>query len=238
MSMAKVRANAIETSSKIVIADQHEDLIGGWAILSPREPNSVRTLPFEECVLLLTGIALYCVKFDWNVEKVSSFERVDLKSITRISKGVYITSTLATTQTDVERNVGFVVKYIPCRANMVRVNTRSLSSAPSPSEGESGKTEGSSDLKEKDPATKVLAFKAPPAQDSFTSVRGQEGQVMGEKDLVDNVCEEIERAAVAAGEDDARGLVENSDIISLEEARKSTGLLEQWSHSLKKMVWA
>jgi len=32
--------------------------------------------------------------------------------------------------------------------------------------------------------------------------------------------------------------VEDGAIISLEEARKSTGLIEQWGHSLKKMVWA
>jgi hypothetical protein len=32
--------------------------------------------------------------------------------------------------------------------------------------------------------------------------------------------------------------VDEGDIISLAEARKSTGLLEQLGHSLKKLVWA
>lgn len=81
ISMRKVRANAIDTSSKIVIAEQREDLMGGWTLLSPKEPNTVRTFPFEEAILLLTDAALYVVRFDWNLEKVSSFERVDLRSV-------------------------------------------------------------------------------------------------------------------------------------------------------------
>lgn len=81
ISMRKVRANAIDTSSKIVIAEQREDLMGGWTLLSPKEPNTVRTFPFEEVILLLTDAALYAVRFDWNLEKVSSFERVDLRSV-------------------------------------------------------------------------------------------------------------------------------------------------------------
>lgn len=81
ISMRKVRANAIDTSSKIVIAEQREDLVGGWTVLSPKEPNTLRTFPFEEIILLLTDAALYAVHFDWNLEKVSSFERVDLRSV-------------------------------------------------------------------------------------------------------------------------------------------------------------
>lgn len=81
ISMRKVRANAIDTSSKIVIAEQREDLVGGWTVLSPKEPNTLRTFPFEEIILLLTDAALYAVRFDWNLEKVSSFERVDLRSV-------------------------------------------------------------------------------------------------------------------------------------------------------------
>lgn len=238
MSMAKVRANAIDTSSKIVVADQHEDLIGGWTLMSPREANSVRTFPFEECVLLLTDVALYCVKFDWNVEKVASFERVDLRSITGILKGVYVTSTLAATQTDPIKNVGFVVKYKPGKEDIARVNTRSLSSAVGMNGIESDDLKAAAKGKgEKDAGLKVLAFKALPARDSFTSMAGQETQAMSEQELVSNVCKGIRRAAVGDGHVTS-GFVEESDIISLEEAKKSTGLLEQWSHSLKKMVWA
>lgn len=240
MSMAKVRANAIETSSKIVIADQQEEIIGGWTLLSPHEPNSVRTFPFEECILLITDAALYGVKFDWTMEKVASFERVELQSITGIIKGTYIISTLAATQTDLERNVGLLVKYKPGLKDIARVNTRSLSSAVGSNGIEPPALAGApsqTGRQEQDSTAKVLAFKALPSQDSFISMEGQERQAMSEKELVNNVCDVIRRAASGDGEDVA-GFVEESDIISLEEAKKSTGLLEQWGHSLKKMVWA
>lgn len=274
--MDKIRASAIETSSKVVIADQEEDLVGGWILvhnspsmfdagvwegigvaktyvqimrgtmltfeivqMSPHDQNTVRTFPFDECVLLVTDTALYRVKFDWNIEKVSSFERVALRSVTGIIKGTYITSTLATTQSDSERNVGFVIKYKPGKENIARVNTRSLSSAVGSDDQhpsikgastQSIKEEGTSDLK-------ILAFKALPAQDSFTSMDGHGTQSMSEKEVVDSVCEEIRRAAIGE-HGDVPGFLVDGEIISLEQARKSTGLIEQWSHSLKKMVWA
>ncbi|KAL8810737.1 MAG: hypothetical protein Q9223_000077 [Gallowayella weberi] len=129
ISMRKVRGNAIETSSKIVIAEQREDLIGGWTLLSPQQANTVRTFPFEEVILLLTDAALYAVRFDWNLEKVKSFERVDLRSVTGIIHGTYITSTLTATQMDENRNVGLVIKYRPGKEDIARINTRSLSTA-------------------------------------------------------------------------------------------------------------
>lgn len=208
--------------------------------MSPQEQNTVRTFPFQECVLLVTDAAIYRVRFDWNVEKVSSFERVDMRSVTGIIKGTYITSTLAAMQSDSERNVGLVIKYKPGKEDIARVNTRSLGSAvglddcqPSNAKSafsQSSKKGGTYDLK-------VLAFKALPARDSFSSTVAHGRRPMSEKEVVNNVCAEIRRAA-AGGNSDAPGFVEDREIISLEEARKSTGLIEQWGHSLKKMVWA
>ena len=240
MSMSKVRANAVETSSKIVIADQSEDLLGGWTLLSPREQNTVRTYPFEEICLLITDAALYRVNFDWNVEKVSSFERVDLRCITGIMKGAYITSTLTASQTDPEKNFGLVIKYKPGKENIARVNTRSLSSTVASDSNEAcelGDTAGQGTIREDVSTLKILAFKALPAQDSFASMEGHEIHAMSEKELVSNVCDEIQRA-VLGDHSGAGGFIEDKDIISLQEARKSTGLLEQWGHSIKKLVWA
>ena len=104
MSVEKVREIAISTSSKIVIADASEDFWGGWTLLTPRVSNTVRSAPLEECVLLLTDAALYKVCFNWSDEKVSSFERVDLRSITGILKGTYVTSALTAAQSDEDRN--------------------------------------------------------------------------------------------------------------------------------------
>ena len=238
LSMQKVRANAIETSSKIVIADQREDMVGGWTLLSPREQNTVKTFPFEETILLVTDKALYRVSFDFNIEKVSSFERVDIRSITGIVRGTYITSTLTTAQADESRNVGLVIKYRPGKEDIARVNTRSLSSAVDLGGGKEAEVEGVSsqdNFEEEVSKLKILAFKALPARSSF--IEGQEKSRMSEKEVVNSICDEVQRA-VLDGHSTVLGFMEDKDIVSLEEAKKSTGLLEQWGHSLKKMVWA
>jgi hypothetical protein len=256
MSMPKVRANAINTSSKIVIADQSEDLIGGWTLLSPRETDTVRTFPFEEVVLLVTDAALYTVRFDWDMEKVSSFERVDLRSIVGIVCGTYITSTLAAAQSDEQKNVGFVVKYRPGKEDIARVNTRSLNTVvdaegKTNEEGaqqrdESSRPKDESKSGKDDPSTlKILAFKALPAHSSLASSSSLPTHTLSERELIMNICEEIQKAAGGCsgeGKDEKvkeeKVLIEDTGIISLADARKSTGLLEQWSHSLKKLVWA
>jgi hypothetical protein len=54
VSMQKMRQQAIDVSQKIVVADDKEEFIGGWILLAPHTPNTVKSLPFEEAVLLLT----------------------------------------------------------------------------------------------------------------------------------------------------------------------------------------
>ena len=239
ISMQKVRENAINTSTKIVIEDSSEELVGGWTILSPREPNTVKSLPLEEIVLLLTDAALYKVCFDWNSEKVASFEKVELSGIIGILKGTYITSTLASAQTDERRNVGFVVKYRPGKQDIARVNTRTMSSALDDLEGEEVKNkEAAANLSTRHDISsplKLLAFKALPAR-STLATEHQETHHVSEADLIGSICDDIERSTVAIGGRE-RDLVEDQAIISLQEARKNTGLVEQWGHSLKRMVW-
>ena len=239
VSVQKVRANAIETSYKIVIADQSEDLIGGWTLLSPHEQNTVKAF-LKEMILLITDKAIYRVNFDFNMEKVASFERIDLRSITGIIRGAYITSTLTAAQVDESRNVGLVIKYRPGKEDYARVNTRSLSSAVDLDNIEDASVEvdvcrGSD--KEESSGLRILAFKALPARSSLTGVEGEERGKMSEKAVVNTICDEVQRAALG----DYRivsGFVEDKDVISLQEARKNTSLLEQLGHSLKKMVWA
>ena len=261
ISMRKVRANAIETSSKIVIADQGEELIEGWAMLSPQVPNTIRTFPFEEVILLLTDAALYAVRFDWNTEKVSSFERVDLRNVTGLIYGTYITSTFVASQTDEQRNVGLVVKYKPGTGEVRRRNTRSLNSEVGQAEDLEAKEHRASpsylpaiglestlarlSRRGNSSDTKYLAFKTLPARSSIANVDSQETPIVSEKELVQSICEAIERAISAGasndkveGKEGGKPLTEEAAIISLEEAKRSTGYLEQWSHSLKRFVWA
>ncbi|KAG8528836.1 uncharacterized protein KY384_006525 [Bacidia gigantensis] len=240
MSMQTVRDNAVNASSKVVIADPNEDLIGGWTLLSPGEPDRIKSVPLEETVLLLTNAAMYKVCFDWTNEKVFSFERVKLRSINGIYKGTYITSTLTPSQCEEARNVGFVVRYQPGKDDIARINTRSLSTSvgieASPLGPEVDREAAKSEKAraEKVPNEKILAFKALPSQSSLgSSIEESHGPT--EKQTVDNVCEEVRRAAVEDGNSIVDLAAQDKDIVSLEEARKGTGYVEQWTHSIKRL---
>lgn len=128
VSMQNMRQQAIELCQKRVVADEAEEFVGGWTLLTPHAPDTVRSGSLEEAVLLLTDVALYLCRFDWNLDKVSSFERVDLAHVQKIKFGTYITSTISPAQVDEMRNVGLVVEYKPGLTDITRVNTRSLSS--------------------------------------------------------------------------------------------------------------
>ncbi|GAB1199194.1 hypothetical protein APSETT444_008540 [Aspergillus pseudonomiae] len=252
ISVQKLRQNAIDTSCRIVISEQSEEFLGGWTMLTPRQPNTLRTLPFEEAVLLLTDAAIYSCRFDWNIDKVLSFERIDLRSVTRINYGTYITSILTDTQTDQHGNVGLVIEYREGDTNALRVNTRSLqsnvdtktldSNAPSSNEWDVYSWfKGTPHL-----TTRFIAFKALPLSNSVTQTK-RSNITVSETDWVRTICEEIERA-VKAGEvqqphpsdpkEDAPSIIEASDIISLDDAKKRTGIFEHLVYDIKKLVWA
>ncbi|KAL2258417.1 hypothetical protein VTK26DRAFT_8280 [Humicola hyalothermophila] len=149
VSMQSMRQQAIELCQKRVIADEAEDFIGGWTLLTPHVPDTVRSGSLEEAVLLLTDVALYLCRFDWNLDKVSSFERVDLAHVQKIKFGTYITSTISPAQTDGARNFGLVIEYKPGLTDVTRVNTRSLSSLsskPTAHEPEEAAKHGASSL--------------------------------------------------------------------------------------------
>ena len=247
VSMPKLRQQAIEMCQSLVVTED-EELISGWTLLTPQTPNTVRSSPFEESVLLLTDVGLYSCRFDWNMEKVSSFERIDLQHISSIKYGTYITSTLSLVQADEQRNFGLVVTYSAGADDVTRINSRSLSnirtrtetdllvgtslvSQPPASENITGRPAA--------PTTRVLALKALSARSAV--VAGHETQ-MSEFDQVKAICSDIERmilhGQVVELGTERKSIVESGEIISLADARKSTGLLEQLTHNIKKLVWA
>ncbi|KAK4192930.1 Phosphatidylinositide phosphatase SAC2 [Podospora australis] len=146
VSMQNMRQQAIELCQKRVVENESEEFIGGWTFLTPHTPDTVRSASLEEAVLMLTDVALYLCRFDWNLDKVSSFERVDLAHIQKIKFGTYITSTISPAQADELRNVGMVIEYKPGVTDITRVNTRSLSSMSG-----TPKAHGSDDAAEADP---------------------------------------------------------------------------------------
>ncbi|OKL64219.1 hypothetical protein UA08_01020 [Talaromyces atroroseus] len=244
ISVAKLRQNAIETCSKLVVDDQVEELVGGWAMLSPRQPNTLRTFPFEETVLLLTDAALYNCRFDWNTDKVLSFERINLSSIRHINHGTYITSVLTDAQTDEQRNVGLVIVYQDSDANALRVNTRTLQSSFSQNlQDTSDKSDEWNMYSWLSGTTRTsmrfMAFKALANSTSATTAMSA-GIVVSERTAIQSICEEIERAtkAVQRWDDETQSIIEDKEIISLAEAKKRTGYLEQLVYDVKKLVWA
>ncbi|OJD14049.1 hypothetical protein AJ78_05575 [Emergomyces pasteurianus Ep9510] len=211
ISIEKVRQHAIDTSCQIVISDESEELVGGWTVSSPHEPNTLRSLPFEQSVLLLTNAAVYCCRFDWDTDKVISFERIDLRSITSINYGTYITSTLTDAQMDPTHNVGVVITYQPGAKNTLRINTRSLQSLVEQiSQQTSSSLEESVDNSStgglewdlssifkpsgssKRPASRFMALKILP-QTNMTATNALDNVQVSVKDAARALCEEIER---------------------------------------------
>ncbi|KAF2266535.1 hypothetical protein CC78DRAFT_513664 [Lojkania enalia] len=244
IDLRKVRQAAIERSAGIVIEDKEEDLVAGWTLSVPSAANALKTATFEEAVLLLTERALYFCRLDWGTEKVREFERIALDHVEGVVRGVYITSTLAQRHLDTEKNVGFVIRYrAEMGSELVRRNTRSLDSG---TWNESSKRGG-----KKQDTGRFLAFKALPPQ---TSVATGETNVEPENEVevVKSICEEVVRIANKERKETIQWnpeeqkepsqekelAVEERDIISPADAKKSTGYLEQLGYSLKKLVWA
>ncbi|KAI9253408.1 SacI homology domain-containing protein [Phascolomyces articulosus] len=122
--MAKIRMDAIEVSSAIVIEDD-ESKIAGWTLLSPNELQKRRAKKFEEKVVLLTEAALYICSYNYNLEKVVQFKRIPLDTITSIQVGEYILSSTTPASRDVDQNYGFLLYYDSNR-ELIRLNTGSI----------------------------------------------------------------------------------------------------------------
>lgn len=276
VDLRKVRQNAIDTCQKICVEDK-EDLISGWTLSCPPHSNSLRSLPFQECVLLLTAQALYFCRMDWSTEKVKEFERIELNDVQAIAKGVYITSAVAKRDLDETRNVGFVIRIGSRRPQLVRVNTRSLANEKDEHGEKHEHQQNDPDLEYEDkdveeqrtraeggeyPNTKVLAFKALPAKSSLAVEHGDTETQISEVSLIQDVTDKVALAVnkLRRGKAPAAPLpatsvqegtandgrfeslkileVEDKDIISVADAKRSTGYLEQLGYSLKKLVWA
>lgn len=267
VSIQKMRDQAIELCQKRVVSDDKEEFIGGWTFLSPAVTNSLTATPFQEVVFLLTDTALYLCRFDWNLDKVSSFDRVELSHVQNVKFGTYITSTLSSTQIDESKNIGLVVTYKPGSNDYRRVNTRSLSSVkggdgdgasgdanhnlPEASSTNAGtspvqnRLTGLLNRKPPPPAeTKKIALKAPYTKSSITDTSGGAGSSMTEQQLVNTVCHEIERLAFlnqpVSGTAEAKraSMIEEGEIVSLAEAKKNVGIFETLGYSIKRLVWA
>ena len=244
LDMRRIRQNAIDTCERIVLEDPTETLLAGWTLSCPHEANTLRSLPFEECVVLLTNAAFYFCRFDWQSEKVGSFERVDLRDITEIWRGAYITSALGPTHLDESKNVGFALRYKTTGKSIVRSNTRSLQNESEAADENKGKDELEKQQDPEKDQTRLLAFKALPPQSSAAVYEGEEMASMSEMDLIKRICDELQKVTEAVWRRDHIvnennvPKVEERDVISTTDAKKSTGYMESIGYSLKRLVWS
>ncbi|KAK5192420.1 hypothetical protein LTR99_010452 [Exophiala xenobiotica] len=239
INIEQIREAAIENCRKQVIQDADEDLIHGWTMLTPAHENTLRTIPFEEAVVLLTDAALYCCKFDWTTEKLRSFEKINLRSISKIRYGTYITSTFGERQMKEEYNAGLVVVYQPSKDSIIRTNTRSLQNYVEPASDDSqARIDG---------GTGILSWLSPSSPPSSRTVAmkvidATETRTEPPLAMAGRIAEEIRRAITGPQEiseqPGGNELVEQEDIISLADAKKRTGYLEQLGYSIKKLVWS
>lgn len=252
VSVTRMRHRAIDLCQKRVIANAEEEVHGGWVLISPNAADVVKSFPMEEVVLLLTDAALYLCRFDWDLDKVSSFERINLANITGIKFGTYISSTVSAAQMDELRNVGFVLSYQPGKSDIKRTNTRTMSSqqdlaitpaAEVASESSNRRQSGIASFfspRPKEPTTRQFAFKATYTDSSTAATRP--GPKQTEIQQVVTICSEIERLVsdrqLRKDGETPKSIIEKGDIISLDSAKRDTGLLEQLGHSIKKLVWA
>ncbi|PKS07796.1 hypothetical protein jhhlp_006404 [Lomentospora prolificans] len=251
VSIVKRREQAIELCQDRVIGDESEEFIGGWAVLAPPVSGAIQSQPLEESIFLLTDAALYLCRFHWDLDRVSSFERVDLAHVVGIKFGTYITSTISPVHMDETKNVGCLISYEPGKYDFTRTNTRTLSNIEGkrkthePSDFGSGSISGgfasffSGGKSRSGPTVRKIALKAPYAQSSLA----KDGDDLRQTEIqqIVTMCSEIERMAFKAQSKDTnedKSIIVKEDIISLEEAKRSTGLLEQLGHSIKRMVWA
>ena len=136
---------------------------------------------------------------------------------------------------DTDNNVGLIIRYRPdSRGKLVRRNTRALDS-----EAGNDQSKETQKAQKPDAAGRFLAFKALPARSSVPV--SSEDTVEDEGEIIKSVCDEIARVANGMrreeGEGDRKVEIEDKDIISLADAKKSTSYLEQFEYSLKKLVW-
>lgn len=180
---AKVRANAIDISSSIVIVD-NEEKVNGWTFLSPSEPNTVRSKSYEEKVLLLTQKALYVCTFHYRLEKVIQFKRIGLGEIICIQKGEYILSTLYPSCVTPEDNYGFVI-YYRASGESSRINSGSMrnnnnTSNPSNKTNDTGTGTGTNTRTNSGINSLPMSFKSENEDKRFIAFKAFRSNLVGE----------------------------------------------------------
>lgn len=122
--LLNIRVEAIATCVSRVL-EEGEKLLSGWTLFSPGALNTKLGDKFEEKVLLLSGVSLHIISYDYNLEKVKISTRIPLRDIVGITKGAYIVSPLEEASRDPIQNAGFSVEWRNAR-QFTRVTSYSV----------------------------------------------------------------------------------------------------------------
>lgn len=248
---AKIRMDAIEISSAIVIADD-EKRLGGWTLLSPNEPQKRRAKKFEEKVVLLTTKALYVCSYNYKLEKVVQFRRIELHMLLGIQTGEYILSSTTPQSRDIEQNYGFLL-YYDADHELTRMNTGSIrnqnlgdlnigntnsqnsnnhpeKSSSTSSDSASEDNDSSDDSDKEEDERMFLAFKA---------VRYNVlGELSDEQQSCRKQVQEIAyQISKACDQEKAPQFMYDKPIISIKQAENTDGIFKKMGLKIKHAMW-
>jgi hypothetical protein len=180
---------------------------------------------FEEKVVLLTEKALYVCSYNYSLEKVMQFKRLELDTILSIQMGEYILSTLSPASRSEDQNYGIILNYLK-NGELVRWNTGSMRNQ---NLGDlSITTDQKEPIVEEEGYTDSIYFKAV----RYNVLGELDGQVETCKEQIESLVQSI---AKACGRRD--DFVIQKPIISLEQAEKVDTIFKKMEHKLKLAIW-
>ncbi|KAJ2798997.1 hypothetical protein H4R20_004612 [Coemansia guatemalensis] len=110
LQMVQMREAAIETSVAMAVNDG--ELVQLACIVhSPMAYNTTKLRDITDSVLAVTNVAVYICRYDYQLEKVSEFLRIELSVLAGVRCGAYITDTRTPQGLDPARNHGLVLFF-------------------------------------------------------------------------------------------------------------------------------
>lgn len=192
--------------------------------------------------MLLTEKALYVCSFNYDLEKVIQFKRLDLKTILSIQMGEYILSTSSPASRSEDQNYGVIINHSK-DGELVRWNTGSIRNQSLHDlsiDQQENLLKEDIDRKEEIDLVKEAVKESMEGTDSiyFKAVRYN---VLGELDGQVETCKEqiqkmVAAIAKAAGQDNPE-FIQRKPIISLEQAEKTDNVFAKMGQKLKMAMW-
>jgi hypothetical protein len=213
VSMQNMRQQAIELSQKRVIADESEELVGGWTMLTPRTPDTIRTStisPTQTDEMRNVGLVVEYQPGETDITRVNTRS---LSSSVPSSPSSPEAPTAA---------VSGIANFLSRRpAAPPPPPTRKIALKALHSQDSLAGGRGKQQEEEPGAVTQMSEFQ----------------QVVVIASEIERLAIKNQPRLEGKTPEEAN-LLQKGDIISLAEAKKNTTILEQLGHRVKKLVWA